>query len=85
MEFKERTFLRSLQREAGRQLDFYDSRKDYPLAQGWADLEALVTDAIQHGQSLELILKGNDSNTPIIKPCEQGQQLPNHNVIKALQ
>ncbi len=78
--------LRSLISEAGRQADFY-SRRDGANQQCtfWTDLEAIAHEARRSGLALVITVREKDSIPIPIKACEQGQQPPNHNVIKAFQ
>ena len=81
-----RDALRSLQRESGRQADFFLNRSE-ALSEFWGELEGEVTIALKENKAVQLLLvNGRDSISPIpIKACEQGQQPHNNNVIMALQ
>lgn len=81
----DRTILRSIQREAGRQADFYHRRGETEIANAWSDTEGLATEALRLQTGIQILLEGNVLNPSIIKPCEQGEQLSNHNIVKAFQ
>lgn len=81
----EQRVLLSMRREADRQSAFYLRQGECGLADSWADFARLCDLAVQRRGSL-LIENRDVYHSPIpIKACEQGQQPPNHNVIKALQ
>ena len=79
-----REALRSFQREAGRQADFYHAR-GHDLTHVWADIEAHLNVALAEGKSITLLITTGESNPfPIsIKHGEQVQQLPNVLTTKA--
>lgn len=77
--------LRSIIAEAGRQSDFYHRRNDQEIADFWASLEGLAFEAKAKRLTVLITTRGNTETPHSIKACEQGQQLRNHNVIKAFQ
>jgi hypothetical protein len=78
-----REAIRSLQRESGRQADFYHARGNSELTTFWSDIEAAASDCLREGGAI--MIQSQLTNTPIIKGCQQAQQLHNANVIQALQ
>lgn len=83
MELEDRRTLASFRNEAERQSEFYQRRGDEGLSNDWAILAELATLAVQKRGSLLIEMREVSSSPNTIKACEQGEQLPNHNVIKA--
>lgn len=76
--------LRSITNEAGRQADFYNRKSGTETeCQFWSELESLAGEARRRSAVLVIEMRERVPLPIPIKPCEQGQQLPNHNVIKA--
>lgn len=66
--------LRSLIQEAGRQADFYRMKRDDDVANFWAELESLAFQARSSRRDL-IVIPRESLNPPLIKACEQVQQL----------
>lgn len=74
MRTNHRGCLRSVILEAGRQAAFYAAR-DPALSEFWFQVESLAMRARAEGAHLVIDLQS--STDPIIKDCEQVEQLPN--------
>ena len=85
LEIKSQDALRSLHAEADRQADFYARRGNSDRAQTWNEIASLAWMAKSSGWTLVITVRDLNTSTPIIKGCEQVQQPPNNNVIKAFQ
>ena len=83
MELTERKTLASIRNEAERQSDFYRRKGEHQLENDWAIVGELATLAIQHGGCLLIEKRENHKTLIPIKGCEQVQQPPINNVIKA--
>jgi hypothetical protein len=83
MELEDRRTLASFRNEAERQTDFYGRRGDEQLTHDWATFAELATLAVQRKAKLVIEMREVSSSPLPIKGCEQHQQLPNSNVIKA--